>query len=111
MVSDGRIYTRSTTEGACIDVAATLAATPLRVEALLNPDGRLEVQISAADGAALDPQRAGRIRIESSNELTPGLTGWAESSAPVTLAGGKLVWRDVEGAGLGGRFYRAVERP
>jgi alpha-tubulin suppressor-like RCC1 family protein len=88
----------------------TLQFLPAR----LSPPGgirSIRLQLANADGTAIDADRATRIAVLSSTDLSAPLGAWRRLVTPAPSTGGFLVWVETLATDRGPVFYVAVENP
>jgi len=108
IVSDGRIYARSTTEAVCLDIAASAPATPLQLLAGLRPDGGIEIVATSSEGP-IESSRAGRVNLLFSDSLES--PAWNRVPMAPIAQDGKLLWREPTPLAPSRRYYRTSETP
>jgi outer membrane protein assembly factor BamB len=111
VVSNGRIYARSTKEGVCLDVAVQPPA-PLRLQPpMYRSDGGIQLLLGNADGSAVDSNRLANIEVLAATRLISDLTNWTRLNLTPTMSNGLWFWADPESSTLPQRFYRVIEKP
>lgn len=110
-ISNGRIYARSTTEAAAIEVAPPTVPQP---KLALRPglgaaEGSFKLIIGAEDGSALDAARAARIQVFTTPDVTADAAAWQKLDAARALIDGRLEIEDPTAATTPRRFFRTVE--
>lgn len=110
-ISNGRIYARSTTEAAAIDVAVPGAPQPrLQLRpALAASSGTFKLVIGAEDGSALDAARAARIEVLTTPDVASDAAAWQKLEAGRALIDGRLEIEDPTAGTTPRRFFRTVE--
>jgi len=108
-IADGRIYARSVTEGACVDVAAP-AAPRLRLLPS-TPAGEVPFRLSiqCQDGSPVAPDRLPGIAVYASPDPAAPLAEWTRLALSPILVEGQAGIEDPEGCSLPQRFYRLEE--
>jgi hypothetical protein len=111
VVSNGRIYARSTKEGICLDVAR-LPPRPLKLQ-LPAPrsNGGIQLLVGSEDGSAVDSNRLANIEVLAADSLMPDLTNWTRLNVSPAMSNGFWLWEDQESHALPQRFYRVIEKP
>jgi len=112
-LSNGRIYFRSTTEGACID-AAGKAPSISRLK--LNPafsgqNGVFRMSIASEDGSPLDPGRAAKIDVLTIDGINAGANNWTKLTISPTVENGQLRFEVPIEPTQTRRYFKAQERP
>lgn len=110
-ISNGRIYARSTTEAAAIDVAPP-SPPPPKLElrpSLAATEGAFKLVIGPQDGSALDAARAARIEIFTTTDVASDAAQWQKLEAARTLIDGRLEIEDPTAGTTPRRFFRTVE--
>src|SRR5262249_49974852 len=93
-LSNGRIYVRSTTEAACIDVAPATAPALVLTGALVNKAQTFRLSIANEDNSPLDTNRANNIAVLTSTNLDLDLLAWLKLTNPLVLTNGQLLLDD-----------------
>jgi hypothetical protein len=111
VVSNGRIYARSTKEGVCLDVAVRSPA-PLKLQPpMYRSDGGIQLLVGSEDGSAVDSNRLANIEVLAATRLISDLTNWTRLNLTPTMSNGLWLWEDPESSTLPQRFYRVIEKP
>ena len=109
-ISNGRIYVRSTTEAACLDVAPK-ALPPLKLLPSLAADNRgFRLLIVNEDASPVDANRVTNIDVFATFDLTVGSSNWTRLAQPFVLTNGQLRLDNPTGLNAPQRFFRAEER-
>jgi outer membrane protein assembly factor BamB len=108
-VSDGRVYVRSTKQGAAFDAALPLPPARRLRGAELAAGGTLRLQVVNQDGSAVDADRLSRIGLVEAPDPTLPLAEWKEVSGLTPDGTG---WLTVpQAAGVATRYFRVRENP
>jgi outer membrane protein assembly factor BamB len=108
-ISQGRIYARSIKEGVCLDVSVP-PPPPLRLlTPVRQPDRGLHFRLENHDGAALTPERLGRIEVLSATTLAAGQADWTTVSNAVVSPEATVRVPPADGPAPSQVFYRARE--
>jgi len=114
-ISNGRIYVRSTLQGAAYDVSVPTPPQPkpkLKLQFARPQTGAsFRLLVGNEDGSPLDLNRASNIDIYVSSELGPGSAGWTKLNLSPVLDNGVLRIDDSESASKPHRFFKSQERP
>jgi outer membrane protein assembly factor BamB len=110
VVSNGRIYARSTQEGICLDVAEKTKA-PLLLAPMIQADSGFSLRIHAADGTAIDPNRADALQVWTSTNAGLDLAQWSQITNSRTLTNGVLWMQEPSWTNWPQRFYMTLENP
>jgi hypothetical protein len=113
-VANGRIYLRSTTEAACLEVAAASppAPTPITLSGnLTDAPGGFRLLIRNQDDSAFDTNRAGKISILAGTDPSLGVNSWTQLNAPLVLTNGQLFLDISQSLSTPRQFFRAQEKP
>jgi len=90
----------------------TQSLPPLKLlSTLASGTGLFQLVIGNEDGSPLDPERASKIDVFVSTNLTLGLSGWIKIADPLTITNGRLYLDDPQSSTAGQRFFRVEERP
>ena len=110
-ISNGRIYVRSTTEAAALDVAPKMLPR-LRLDGAWASDSSgFRLVIGNEDGSPLDSNRVPNIDIFTATNLTLGLGNWNKITNSYTLTNGVLRLNAPESGLTPQRYFRVEERP
>jgi hypothetical protein len=108
-VCDGRLYARSTTEAACLNLADGTAPAPLVLALERIAAGTLRLRVSSSDGYPLTSTRLAAIEIRSTANLLTPLTGWLSLTNSLMLTNG-VIEVELESSGFK-RYFIATEEP
>ncbi|MCX6905071.1 MAG: PQQ-binding-like beta-propeller repeat protein [Verrucomicrobia bacterium] len=85
--SNGRLYVRSITEGACLEVSVP----PLKMLAPQPGSGnQLQLFVSTTDGRAVDSNRLAGMQVRSATNLATRLTNWTQLTNMLVLTNGQV---------------------
>ncbi len=108
-VSEGRIYLRSTKQGAAFDAALPLPPARRLQGAELVTGGTLRLQVVNQDGSAVAADRLGLIGLVEASDPGLPLAEWREVTGVAPDGGG---WLTVpQAAGVAARYFRVRENP
>jgi len=105
-VSNGRIYVRSATNAACLDVSIP----PLRLRPELGQGNAFRIFIGNADASLLTSGRVAKITVSTTTNIDSPI-GWMPLSNSLFFTNGQIQFDDPDGRSRPRRFYRAEERP
>jgi hypothetical protein len=109
-ISNGRIYARSTQEGACLE--ATPKPLPkLKLAPTSVGERGSQLLIGNEDQSPLDADRAGRIAVSATTDLSSAPASWIELSPTPVLTAGLLRLDEASSASTARRFLKAQEQP
>lgn len=113
VLSNGRVYLRSTTEAACIEFAAPPTPLPtLRLSAQVLEDGTLQITASTPDRSPIDPVHRSKLQLLESVGLLPDSNSWTPVGiGPSSPSPDILVWVIDAPFPVGARWYQTVEQP
>jgi hypothetical protein len=103
-LSNGRIYVRSATNAACLDVSIPR----LRLTAESPSSNAFRIFLGSADGAPLASNRATNITISAATNVD-GI--WTLLTNPLIFTNGQFRFDDPDARTRPRRFYRAEDRP
>jgi outer membrane protein assembly factor BamB len=106
-ISNGRIYARSATNAACLDVAIP----PLKLRPESGEDQGFRLFVGNADGSPLTSNRMEKITMSATTNLGAPPIIWTMLTNSLVFTNGQLKFDDREGRTRPRRFYRAEERP
>ncbi len=106
-VCDGRLYARSTTEAACLNLSGQTVPAPLVLAIQRPAGGPLCLRVSSNDGNPITPDRLPAIKIQSAASLPP--TGWSRLTNSLVLTNGSIEVAVAPSAAH--RYFIAVEPP
>jgi hypothetical protein len=106
-VSNGRIYVRSATGAACLDVAIP----PLKLRPELGDDQAFRLLVGNADDSPLASNRMAKITVSAATNFGASPDSWTMLTNSFVFTNGQLQFDDPEGRTRPRRFYRAEERP
>ena len=106
-VCNGRLYARSTTEAACLNLSAQTLPAPLVLAIQRSAGGPLRLRISSDDGNPIAPGRLPAIKVYSAASLPP--TGWTRLTNSLVLTNGSVEIAVESSAAH--RYFIAVEPP
>ena len=109
-ISNGRIYVRSTTEAACLDVAPKALPALKLLPSLAADKGGLRLLIVNEDASPVDANRVTNIDVFATFDLAVGSSNWTRLAQPYVLTNGQLRLDDPTGLNAPQRFFRAAER-
>jgi outer membrane protein assembly factor BamB len=107
VVSDGRIFARSTTEAVCLDVSVPA----LKLSAPVCRTGALQLTVGTTNASPLDSNRAARVELRASTNPAAPVATWARVTNSLVLTNGLLRLEDPQGATAPQRHFIAVEQP
>jgi outer membrane protein assembly factor BamB len=112
-LSNGRIYFRSTTEAACIDVAGKAPSfSRLKLKpALSGQNGVFQMSIANEDGSPLDAARTAKIDVLATDSLSAGVNNWTQLAISPVLENGQLRFEAPIDAAKTRQYFRVQERP
>ncbi|MBI2947550.1 MAG: PQQ-like beta-propeller repeat protein [Verrucomicrobia bacterium] len=112
-VSNGRIYFRSTTEAACIDVAgqAPLISRLKLKPALSGQNGVFRMSIANEDGSPLDAGQVAKIDVLATESLGTSAKSWSKLAISPILENGQLRFEAPMEPAQPRRFFKVQERP
>jgi outer membrane protein assembly factor BamB len=107
-LSNGKLYVRSTREGACYDVSMP----PLRWKSVQSAaSGGLKIEVGNEDGSAMDAVRAARLQLRTSTHLAAPLAEWGPAAATTVWTNGLLRFLVPVEPGTPSRMFIAVDPP
>jgi hypothetical protein len=109
-ISNGRIYVRSTTEAACLEVAPKALPALKLLPSLAADTGGLRLLIVNEDASPVDANRVTNIDVFATFDLAVGSSNWTRLAQPYVLTNGQLRLDDPTGLNAPQRFFRAAER-
>jgi hypothetical protein len=110
-ISGGRIYVRSTTEGAAYDVTVPSTRSKLKLLPVIGPEGDFQLLLGTEDGSAIDPDRAVNLDVLASSDIASGTGIWVKLTSGLTLTNGQLRLDDTATRTTSRRFFQAQEPP
>ncbi len=87
-IANGRLYTRSTSEAACFDIAAPVPPADFVQTLQLLSGGNLRLRIGSADGSPISADRLPGFEVRFTTNLLNPLDEWAAVTNPAVLVDG-----------------------
>jgi outer membrane protein assembly factor BamB len=111
-LSNGRLYARSISEGACYELIPQTTAAPLRWMTLLRPSAtRFQWLIGATDDTQIEDSRLGKISILSSRIASTNVSDWSTAAVQLSLTNGYISVEGEFDSTIPLRFFKVVEEP
>ncbi len=110
-VSNGRIYIRSTTEGAAYDVQPAPPPELRLYPVFTGNDGAFGLRIAYRDGSPLAPGSIAKVTVFATSDLSADPTGWIPVPVSSVLTNGQINFDDPPGRVASQRFYKAQQGP
>jgi outer membrane protein assembly factor BamB len=89
-VSDGRLFARSTSEAACLNLGKTPPPTGLKLDLERLSGGRVCLRVRSTEAASIDAIRAAAIEIRATTHLLEPPANWPCPSPDLVLTNGYL---------------------
>ena len=105
-VCDGRVYVRSTAQGACFD----LTISDLKLEPPQRmTDNRLRLSVRTVDGSPVDADRLTGLELRAATNLTLAPPQWTRLTNSPVLTNGAVRFDDIETGSQSREFFQVAE--